>query len=517
MKYVLLFLCLPLLLNAGESLTVTKRHRPEVEPGHFPAKLVTEEWNLQETAVIVCDMWDAHHCLNAVRRVGELTPRMDAVLKKLRASGALIIHSPSSCMDSYKDTPARKRAQSAPAAGNLPAGIETWMHWIDKREEDAGYPIDHSDGGEDDEPNEHAGWAEELKRMGLNPRSPWRRQVAGIEIDQEKDAITDDGRENWNLLQQHGIKNVILTGVHTNMCVLGRPFGLRQLSKNGMNVVLLRDLTDTMYNPAMPPMVSHFSGTDLIIEHVEKYVCATISSDQIIGGTAQKFSKDMRPHIVMMIGEKEYDTEISLPVFARDHLLKDYRVTRVEAEVGQNNFPGLEAALADADLLFVSVRRRTPPEAQMKAIRDFVAAGKPVVGIRTASHAFSIKGSKPPEGHASWETWDPAVMGGHYTGHHGNDLKTFAKLNDEAEFATGGSLYEVLPLAEGAGVVAEGRAETIDEKQPVAWQFVRKDGGKTFVTSLGHVDDFKSAHFVTLLRDGIDWALTGGKKKDQSR
>lgn len=513
LRFAFILMSLPIFAHSAEPLSITKRHRPEVEPGYFPAKLVQEMWKPEETAVIVCDMWDAHHCLNAVRRVEEMAPRMNELVKKLRASGALVIHAPSSCMDFYKDTPARNRAQAAPEAKNLPEGIETWMHWIDKREEDAGYPIDASDGGEDDDPKEHADWAEELKRMGRNPGSPWKRQYAAIEIDQEKDAITDDGRENWNLLEQRGIKNVILTGVHTNMCVLGRPFGLRQMAKNGRNVVLLRDLTDTMYNPAMPPMVSHFSGTDLIIEHVEKYVCPTISSEQIIGGAAFTFSKDTRPHIVMMIGEREYDTEMSLPVFAREHLLKDYRVTRVEAEVEANDFPGLEAALADADLLLVSVRRRTPPESQMKAVRDFVNAGKPVVGIRTASHAFSIKGAKPPAGHASWESWDSDVLGGHYTGHHGNDFKTFAKAKDEAEFATGGSLYQVLPLAEGAVVLLEGRAESVKETQPVAWQYVRKDGGRSFVTSLGHVDDFKSGNFVSLLMKGIDWALESAKKK----
>ena len=63
------------------------------------------------------------------------------------------------------------------------------------------------------------------------------------------DAISDSGVEIWNLLEERGINNVILLGVHTNMCVLGRPFGLRQMAKNGKNVVLMRDMTDTMYNP----------------------------------------------------------------------------------------------------------------------------------------------------------------------------------------------------------------------------------------------------------------------------
>jgi len=51
----------------------------------------------------------------------------------------------------------------------------------------------------------------------------------------------------WNLLESRNIDNVILTGVHANMCVSGRPFGLRQMAKNGKHVVLMRDLTDTMF------------------------------------------------------------------------------------------------------------------------------------------------------------------------------------------------------------------------------------------------------------------------------
>ena len=127
--------------------------------------------------------------------------------------------------------------------------------------------------------------------MGRNPRSPWKAQTDLLTI-RDEDAISDSGVEIWNLMEQRGIRNVILVGVHTNMCVLGRPFGLRQLAKNGKNVVLMRDMTDTMYNPKMAPYVSHFKGTELIIEHIEKYVCPTITSDQFLGGKPFRFKGD---------------------------------------------------------------------------------------------------------------------------------------------------------------------------------------------------------------------------------
>ncbi|QDU19233.1 isochorismatase family protein [Urbifossiella limnaea] len=268
---------------------LTLRSRVETA-GEYAVTTRAEAWPAGKTAVIVCDMWDAHHCLNAVRRENELVPRMEAFLKAARARGALIIHAPSSCMAAYQDHPARKRAQAAPAAKTLPNGIDQWCTKI-PAEDKGKYPIDQSDGGEDDDPKEHAEWHAKLAAMGRNPKAPWKSQHAGLTI-RDEDAVSDSGVEIWNLLEARGIDRVMLVGVHTNMCVLGRPFGLRQLAKNGKNVVLVRDLTDTMYNPKMPPMVSHFEGTRLIVAHVEKFVCPTITSDQLLGGREFRFKGD---------------------------------------------------------------------------------------------------------------------------------------------------------------------------------------------------------------------------------
>ena len=67
------------------------------------------------------------------------------------------------------------------------------------------------------------------------------------------------------------------------------------MSKNGKNTVLVRDLTDTMYNPQKRPFVSHFAGTDLIIEHIEKFVCPTITSTDLLGGQPLRFKNAPRP------------------------------------------------------------------------------------------------------------------------------------------------------------------------------------------------------------------------------
>lgn len=284
--------CVTPLMAASPELQLALQKRVETKPGsgEFRVTTTAEKWNPKQTAIIVCDMWDLHHCKNAVVREGEMAPRMNDLLEKARAQGVFIIHAPSSCMKPYEGHPARERAKAAPKAANLPTDIAAWCRQI-LAEELGKYPIDQTDGGEDDDPVEHAAWAAELKGRGLNPRAPWTRQIEVLKI-HEQDAISDSGVEVWNLLEQRGISKVILMGVHVNMCVAGRPFGLRQMAKNGKHVVLMRDLTDSMYNPARWPFVDHFRGTALFIEHLEKYVCPTITSDQIMGGKPFRFSGD---------------------------------------------------------------------------------------------------------------------------------------------------------------------------------------------------------------------------------
>lgn len=255
---------------------------------------VAETWDAIETAVIICDVWDAHHSWNAVRRLEEFAPRMNEVVREARKRGALIIHAPSDCMPAYVGHPARTRAIEAPVASNLPPDIRFWCSRIPS-EEAASYPVDQSDGGDDDSPEEHAPWAAKLTAMGRNPGLPWQKQSPLIEIDGDRDYISDRGDEVWNILEQQGIRHVILVGVHTNMCVLGRPFGLRQMAHNGKQVVLMRDMTDCMYNPRRWPHVDHFTGNDLVVRHVERYVCPTITSDQILGGAPFRSRYDTRP------------------------------------------------------------------------------------------------------------------------------------------------------------------------------------------------------------------------------
>ncbi|MBM4003169.1 MAG: nicotinamidase [Planctomycetes bacterium] len=499
-------------------ITVHKQQRAPQTDQEFGVVGSTEKWDSAQTALIVCDVWDAHHCLNAVRRVAEMAPRMNLVLETARKKGCLIIHAPSSCMAPYEKHPARMRAKNAPQASSLPEGISEWCRQI-PAEEAGQYPLDQTDGGEDDDPVEHLQWHERLAGMGRTPRSPWRAQYDVIRID-EQDAISDSGVEIWNLLEQRQIRNVVLLGVHTNMCVLGRPFGLRQMAKNGKNVVLMRDMTDTMYNPERWPYVTHYVGTDRIVEHIEKYVCPTITSVDFVGGEPFRFANDLRS-IVMMIGEDEYRTEITLPDFAtKDLEPKGFQVTVVHSAADdKNTFPGLVEALERADLLFVSVRRRTPPRDQLEAVRKFVAAGKPLVGIRTASHAFSLRDTPPPPEHAAWTTFDPEILGGHYVGHHGVGPKVELAIApgaaahpilrgiDARRILGNGSLYRVVPLATTTTPLLNGTFPDTPI-EPLAWtNVVRESGNRVFYTSLGHPDDFANPEFRKLLVNGLCWTI----------
>jgi len=228
-------------------------------------------------------------------------------------------------------------------------------------------------------------------------------------------------------------------------------------------------------------------------------------------------------NLVLMIGEDEYLTWETLPVFAKTELDPlGHRVTIIHADAAdKNNFPGLIDALRDADLLLVSVRRRTPIKEQLDAVRAHLAAGKPLIGIRTASHAFALrpKDKQPDAKFAAWQDFDPAVLGGHYVNHHGEGPQTTVTVANGADahpilkdvpltgMSSVYSLYKVSPLVSSATPLLIG---TIPDQpaEPIAWtnQFGPKQA-RVFYTSLGGADDFKAPAFRRLLLNAIVWGL----------
>ena len=457
-------------------------------------------WKTNETAIIICDMWDDHHCKGAAARVAEMAPTMNQAIAAARDLGVTIVHAPSECMNYYKDHPARKRALAAPKAVDLPADMANSCSRIDSEPAGA-YPIDQSDGGCDCGPTCPTG-------------KPWTRQIASLQI-QDSDYISDSGAEIWNVFRKLGVKNVIIMGVHTNMCVVGRSFGLRNMARHGMNVALVRDLTDTMYNSRRSPYVSHFRGTDLVVAYIEKYIAPSVESTSWTGLAPFRFKPDDRPRAVFVIGEDEYRTWETLPAFARDEL--EPRGIRcnfaIAAADKPNEFPGIEA-LDDADLLVLSVRRRSPKIDQLKRIQKFIESGKPTVAIRTACHAFDTRG-KHSAGEGEWRELDHDVLGGNYTGHHANGVDPTVVTAPAAanriiqgfpqSFISKGSLYRVSPLAKSTHVLLIGSIPGF-AAEPVAWtNDIGK--GRIFYTSLGHPADFQAPAFRTLLKNAIFWAV----------
>ncbi len=483
-------------------LNLNLRTRSEVgdESGRLREVTTPSRWEAKETAILICDMWNDHYCRNAARRVAEMAPRMNEVLNKARQQGVLIIHSPSGCMNKYEGMAQRKLAQQAPKfETKIP--LQGWCYLNDKHE--AAMPVNVEQPSDDD------GTIRKAVRF-------FDRQIETLKI-KEGDAITDSA-EAFYLIKQRGIKNIIIMGVHTNMCVLGRPFGIRQMVYQGQNVVLMRDMTDTMYNPRNAPYVNHYTGNDLVFEHIERYWCPTVTSADILDGESFRFPGDQRKHLVVVMGEDLYKTSETLPPFVLKHFGRYFKITYVYADSeNRNNIPGIEV-LDAADMAIWSVRRRGLPKAQLDVVRRYLTDGKPLVALRTTSHAFSLGNGKVSEGLDQWPEFDREVLGGNYQGHHANDAKTMTwALKDAAghpilagvpteEFRVFGSLYRNAPLPTTTAPLMLGRIAESDQPEPVAWTHQRPGGGRVFYTSLGHPESFAVPAFRQLLHNAVYWA-----------
>ncbi len=251
----------------GANIKFTERRRAEKE-GKVESVEKAVEWAGPETALIIVDMWDKHWCAGATQRAGEIAPKVNELAKAVRGKGGLIIHGPSDCMKFYEGTPQRALAKDAPRS-SPPVALKGWRY-LDLTREGV-LPIDDKDGGCDCDPR---------CAQPKNKIYPWSRENPAIEV-LPGDAVSQDGAEVYNLFAQKGIKHAIVCGVHLNMCVLGRTFAIRQLTDWKFDVVLARDLTDTMYNHQCAPFVPHAKGTELVIEHVERYWCGSAVSAEL--------------------------------------------------------------------------------------------------------------------------------------------------------------------------------------------------------------------------------------------
>jgi type 1 glutamine amidotransferase len=245
------------------------------------------------------------------------------------------------------------------------------------------------------------------------------------------------------------------------------------------------------------------------------------------------------PHIVFIVGEEEYLSEQSIPKLAEElqarYRIKSTVLTADPDPFNLSNIPGLEA-LRTADLAVFYIRFRTLPQEQLQHIEDYLRSGKPVVGFRTSTHGFLF-----PEGHPliPWNDFGIDVLGAPWIYHYGGKGHTSSTdvfwaegaeqhpilQGVDRQFHVRSWLYQVLPdyppkeaqaLLMGKSV-GPGRG-TEDERQmnPVAWTYRHSGGGRIFMTTMGHLEDFRVPAFQRLVHNGIFWSL-GREARDLKR
>jgi len=247
--------------GADMHLPVRSRVESFKGSGNWEAARLDVRLPLPQTAILICDMWDRHWCSGSSQRVAALAVRMAPVIDAARAHGIQIIHAPSETMEFYKDWPQRQRIlQIARIEPPAPLGLT-----------DPPLPIDDRDGGCD---------------TGESFYKAWTREIATLPMG-TGDVIADDGRQIYSFLHERGIRNLLVMGVHVNMCILNRTFAIKKMANWGIRCVLVRDLTDSMYNPKDRPYVSHDRGTELVVEHIERYWCPSAASAELMKALAE--------------------------------------------------------------------------------------------------------------------------------------------------------------------------------------------------------------------------------------
>jgi len=236
-----------------------------------------------------------------------------------------------------------------------------------------------------------------------------------------------------------------------------------------------------------------------------------------------------RPHVVFVTGDDEYRSEATMPMIAKllesDHGMKCTVCYAIDPETGKNNpqyqknIAGLEA-LKNADLAVFYLRFRALPDDQLKMILDYVDSGRPVVGLRTSTHAFRyLSGPKMKFN----DNFGISVFGQKWIRHHGHKSSTnvYVAVKDhpitrgvEPEFHCRSWLYHVVPLHGNCLSLLIGSAlktrdpdsDMFGKPSPVAWTKTY-NRARVFFTTLGHPMDFETESVRRLLVNGIYWAL----------
>lgn len=228
------------------------------------------------------------------------------------------------------------------------------------------------------------------------------------------------------------------------------------------------------------------------------FTLAFMMSVVLATAPADEEAKPLR--VCLVSGSLEYDSDTSLDKFQK-HVEKNYLVECSRAFIKtESDLPGLEN-LDTCDVMLLYTRRLKITGEQLERVKKYCLAGKPIVGIRTASHAFQ-----------NWLDLDKEVLGGNYKGHYGAGPLCEVKIEPEAKshpilkgvqpFKSVGSLYKNAGLAKDVDILLTG--STPEHTEPIAWTR-NYQGGRIFYTSLGHQKDFDDANFVTMVVNALHW------------
>lgn len=229
-------------------------------------------------------------------------------------------------------------------------------------------------------------------------------------------------------------------------------------------------------------------------------------------------------HIVFLISEDpdNYEAPRTVPRYAELLRKQGYKTTVLlgEGEPTAFHFPGLEEAIGNADLVVVFCRRVALPESQMRMLKNYLAQGNPLVGIRTAHHSFSPR-ETIAKGHEGWPEFPADILGCENKGYgpleKGYEVRPLKEQSKNSllkgvssqPWHSEGSLYHVQLLDSKATVVVQGQLE--DKVEPIAWSRITPSGSRVFYTSLGYPSDFERDEFLRLLNNGIRWATGSGR------
>ena len=203
-------------------------------------------------------------------------------------------------------------------------------------------------------------------------------------------------------------------------------------------------------------------------------------------------------NLCMLSGSFEYDSEISLIIFKK-FVEKHYSINaNLIIYSSEDDDPSL-AALDDADAVLVFTRRLNTDGASLRQFQNYCEQGRPIVGVRTASHAYE-----------NWLAFDKTVLGGDYQGHYGHGPITRVELvaaehpilKDIPAFDTYGSLYKNPSLRDDTSLLLMGHTD--EHSEPVAWTRSH-NGGRVCYTSLGHQQDFEVETFLRFLAQSVLW------------